>query len=337
MKNILVAVLALVAAGSLGYSVYLHQRGGAAEGPVADPLAARGDAQREAELRDRIRSLEFENSTLRNQLADARDGGLADAAPVEGGPPAGMPGREGGRGGPPGEWRERAQQFFLNALRNDPDMALLARLDRQREVDQRFSDFFRMARLTPEQTEEVRALLTTRELARRTAPLAAREAGVDPDDPAAMQAFLSQTMDPINTALQQELGAAGWQQLQSYETTLPHRDTVNQLAQRLSYSGAPLADTQRESLAQVLATAPVVPNRPSRRAPVEEWNAYFQQVSAANAATVAQARSVLNTQQAEAFAAQRAEELQRQQLRVTVAQNMRAAREAMAGGPPPGN
>src|SRR5258708_19119689 len=69
--------------------------------------------------------------------------------------------------------------------------------------------------------------------------------------------LVQDTQTEIDNTIRSTLGDAGFTQYQNYESTLPQRNVVGQLEQRLSYSSTPLTDTQSEQLVQILAqTAP---------------------------------------------------------------------------------
>ena len=50
----------------------------------------------------------------------------------------------------------------------------------------------------------------------------------------------------MNNNLKAVLGDAGFNQMQNYEQTMPQRNVVNQLQQRLSYTDTPLSQAQAD-------------------------------------------------------------------------------------------
>jgi hypothetical protein len=70
---------------------------------------------------------------------------------------------------------------------------------------------------------------------------------------------VAQSNAEIDQQIQSTLGPDGFAQFQSYEQTLPERNTVNQIQQSLSYTSTPLTDQQAQELLQYL-----VDNNPSQ-------------------------------------------------------------------------
>lgn len=338
MKRLIIpGFLALVAASSLAVAWQQHQALLALRDRPAINLSSTTPASYAvSDLEDRLRQLQIENDRLRQDIAErppAIEEIAADAMDA-GGAADGPPGwtSRGGQGGR-NAFRERAQEFF-SRMASDPAATQLMHLEARRGVDQRYADFLAGLRLPPDQLEAVRSLLASRETARRSLPVSARQAGIDTDDATAMEAFRTQTLQPIDDALRQSLGS-NYSQLQAYEQAIPYQGQINNLNTRLTMTGQPLQDYQRGQLASVLAANPT-PSAPRRSAPEADWQAYFQGVEQANAQLVNSARSVLSPQQVQALTDIRREELQRQQLRYQVGINIRNMRQQAAGGPPGG-
>jgi hypothetical protein len=101
----------------------------------------------------------------------------------------------------------------------------------------------------------VKSLLADRQTTMLARQLAAREQGIDPrTDRAGFQQLMANAQNEINSGLKAVLGEAGFNQLQNYEQTMPQRNIVNQLQQRLKLHRHPLSQAQADQLVQVLAS-----------------------------------------------------------------------------------
>jgi hypothetical protein len=162
----------------------------------------------------------------------------------------------------------------MNALRDlatKPEVQALMRVQQQAAVDARYAALFRNLNLPPEQLNKLKSLLADRQSSLQDVALAARDQGIDPrSDPAAFRKLVTDTQNEINGNIRSLLGDGGFTQLQTYEQTLPQRNVVSELQQRLSYSDNPLTPTQADQLVQILAANapqrtnpnPADPNRP---------------------------------------------------------------------------
>jgi hypothetical protein len=85
----------------------------------------------------------------------------------------------------------------------------------------------------------------------RDVMMTARSQGIT--DRSEINQLVKDTQTEVDTQIQNTLGAAGYEEYQQYEKTLPQRNVVNQLSQSLSYTSTPLNDSQTQQLIQVLA------------------------------------------------------------------------------------
>lgn len=260
LKNLALLVLALT---SVGGAILAWQQYQELVGLRASAL----NADERASLQKRIWDLERYNKELNDQLAALRDetGDESHPAVADGGGPrangnfGGDRGQFRGRGGPGGN----PQQMF-NAMRDlmaKPEVQALLSVQQKAAIDARYASLFKSMNLSPEQAEKVKSLLADRQTTMLDVMAAARDQGIDPrTDRAGFQQMIANAQGEINNSLKAVLGEAGFSQLQNYEQTMPQRNVVNQLQQRLSYTDTPLSQTQADQLVQVLAN-----NTPAQR------------------------------------------------------------------------
>jgi hypothetical protein len=95
---------------------------------------------------------------------------------------------------------------------------------------------------------------------------AARDQGIDPrQDRETFNKMISEARTSVNDTIRSVIGDAGYNQLTNYDQTMPQRNLVGVLQQRLSYT-EPLSPTQADQLVQVLAAnAPPTSSESTRR------------------------------------------------------------------------
>ncbi len=251
-KTLVILVLALTTVGGaiLAWQQYSE---------LVELRAAAMNKDERAALQKRVWDLERFNKELNDQLTAMREGdGSADPAM------AGGPGGPGANPGPRGNFRGRGNnnnnnpQQIANALRDvmsKPEVQALLSVQQKAAIDARYASMFKSMNLSPEQADKVKGLLADRATTMQDVMNAARDQGINPrNDPQGYQKLLADAQTDINNGLKAVLGDGGFNQLQNYEQTMPQRNVVNQLQQRLSYSDTPLTQTQADQLVQVLAT-----------------------------------------------------------------------------------
>ncbi len=207
------------------------------------------DVERDA-LQRRVLAAEKHQHELEDELAALRakneEKALADG---EGGPTDSNSAQQNaGRRGQNGRFAN------MQALMNDPKFTKLMALQQKGQLDSRYAALFKQLGLSPAQVDAFKNLLLQKQNAARDVLTAARDQGLDPrTDRAAINQLIAQSNAEADSQIQSTLGAAAYQQYQTFEQTLPQRNTVNQLQQSLSYTGTPLQDTQAEQLVQLLA------------------------------------------------------------------------------------
>ncbi len=143
----------------------------------------------------------------------------------------------------------------FRAMLDDPKIVQLMSNQNKQALDSRYAALFKNlvqgANLSPMQLDTLKNLLVEKQSTMRDVMLSARNQGVT--DRGEINQLIKTTQAEIDAQIQNTLGPAGYQQYQQYEKTLPQRALVNQLAQSLSYTSAPLNDSQTQQLIQALA------------------------------------------------------------------------------------
>ena len=211
--------------------------------------------QARAALEKRIRELEKQNRELAAQPPPA----VAEPEPMvaagedargEGAPPPPSGGTPGGRfGGRPDFGR-------FAAMLNDPEVRRLMTVQQKAALDNRYSSLFKAMNLSPQDLDKFKNLLVEKQSTIADVIGAARKEGLDPrTNRDEIRQLVQNAQAEVDTSIRSTLGDAAYDQYKSFETTQPQRNTVNQLAQRLSYSSTPLGDTQSEQLVSILAVS----------------------------------------------------------------------------------
>lgn len=263
-----------------------------------------------------LQKLNAELAARLNRGARAASGTAADG-------PGGLP-LPGDESGPRGRGRWDGGRF-ATAL-NSPEALRLMSLQQKASLDNRYASLFKQLNLSPADLDKFKSLLVEKQSAVMDVMAAARAQGLDPrDNRDQIQALVQSTQADVDNSIRAQLGDAAYAQYQGYEATLPQRNVVDQLNQRLSYSATPLSDTQSSQLVQILSdtAAPTSGNAENNLARAFGLNGPGGGARITDAA-VAQAQTVLNPQQVTALQSLQAEQQASAQLR----QLMRSA----AGG-----
>jgi len=242
-KHLLIGVLALAVLGLSALAWSQFQELVRVRGELLDGDAAGLKRRLDAALKS-IKSLQNQIAGLRAHRGGAADeGGSGDLA----GGPEGADGPRGGRG-------RGAPWDRLAALTSNPEFQRLAGIQLRAQVDRTYGPLFKSLNLSPQQLQQFQSLLAEKQQALGDVLAAARAQGVTPQsDPAALKQMIVQAQNQVDTSIQQTLGDAGFQQYQQYQQTLPERNTVNAVAQQLSYTQTPLTDDQTNQLVALLA------------------------------------------------------------------------------------
>lgn len=210
-----------------------------------------------SDLQKRIWDLEKSNRELRDQLAVQRDAELDPlmAASDQGERPGRERGGRGERGRPGREPNIQQQANAIRELMSKPEVQAMVSLQQKTAIESRYAALFRNLNLTPEQSAKLTSLLADRAVTLQDVMTAAREQGISPrENPQAFQKLIADVQNDLNNSIKTVIGEQGLTQLTNYEQTLPQRNLVNDLQQRLSYTNTPLTAMQAEQLVQILAT-----------------------------------------------------------------------------------
>jgi hypothetical protein len=239
-QNYLIGLLSVTTIAGAVFAWQQHEKLLSAEAANEQAIAKLNSdwQKRIALLEQRSRDLESALASSRRRAEEARNTELAD----------GRNNRRSWRGGPEGRMGD-----FL-AMMDDPKFAKLVAAEQRGQLDNRYAALFKNLKLSPEQLQKFKDLLVEKQDSMRDVMQAARAQGLDPrSDRSAFQQLVSQTNSEIDANIASALGADGYQQYQQYEQTLPERNLVGQLDQRLSYSSTPLTQDQQDQLVQLLS------------------------------------------------------------------------------------
>jgi hypothetical protein len=218
-----------------------------------------------ADLNKRVWDLEKANRELQDRLAAARGDNpdeferlLAEATADQFDSDAERPGRGGRRGG------SFPQMGAMRDLMNKPEIQAMVSAQQKARIDRNYAALFRNLNLSSEQSEKLKTLLAERQTTGQDIIAAAHAEGINPrDNPEAIRKLFTDARNQIDDAIKSVIGDTGFAQLQNFEQTMPQRNLVNDLQQRLSYSDTPLSAAQADQLVQILATnAPPIASTP---------------------------------------------------------------------------
>lgn len=150
----------------------------------------------------------------------------------------------------------------LVKLMENPEFVSALTLQRHSMLDARFGELFRRMNLEGDELAQFKRLLAEKEnvaLEVVTVSETAQEGALAPET---LRAGIHAAQSQIEQAIHSSLGSDRYAIYRDYERTLPHRATVAQLEQRLSYTRTPLTAAQAEAVVRILAanTPPVAEN-----------------------------------------------------------------------------
>ena len=253
-------VILLLAATTLGGAILAWRQ----YRELAELRAAGLNRAERADLQKRVWDLEKQNRELQGRVGSRREGAEGESAAAEGERPRG--GRGGdrsveSRGRGPGEMQ---QANALRELMSKPEVQAMLNLQQKAAIEGRYAALFKNLNLSSDQVEKLKALLAERSTTTQDVLSVAREQGINPrENPDAFQKLIADAQNEINRGIKSVIGEQGFAQLTTYEQTLPQRNLVNELQQRLSYTNTPLTATQAEQLVHILAA-----NQPPRQSNV---------------------------------------------------------------------
>lgn len=229
-----------------------------------------------------------------------------------------------------GPRRGSMRSFFDN-----PEAQKLVAMQQRAALDGHYATLFKKLALTPAQLAQFKNLLVEKQSALIDVAGAARAQGLNPrTDRDEFRQLVTQAQAEIDTNIRSVLGDDGFADYQQYQKTLPQRTSVDQFAQRLSYTSTPLTDAQSDQLVQILAdTAPAgsATGLSARGNMLASIGANMGGAPISNDAIV-RAQGVLSPDQLTALQAYQQEQVQQQQLMRSLRQ---PSRRPGAGTPPP--
>ena len=226
------ALIALHALTTIGGAVLSWQQ----YAELVELRAAAMNKDERADLQKRAWDLEKLNKQLRDQLAAQRPAGDTAEALLAAASGEAPPDRRdrGGRGGP-GPTNPLQQFAALRDLMAKPEVQALLSVQQKAAVEARYAALFKNLNLTPEQADKLKTVLAERQTTLQDVMSAALDQGLDPRrDREAYQKLLEGARADVNASIKAVIGDSGFAQFENYETTMPQRNIVNQLQQRLS-------------------------------------------------------------------------------------------------------
>lgn len=240
-------------------------------GELVELRASAMNRDERADLQKRVWDLEKANRELQDQLAAHRDPTDMDGllAAAEDASTSSSPARERGGRGERGDSRGRGsnssglqQATAIRELMSKPEVQAMVSLQQKAAIEARYAPLFKNLNLPVAQIEALKTLLADRSTTMQDVMSAAGEQGINPrENPEAFRKVVADAQSQINNGIKSVIGEQGFAQLSTYEQTLPQRNVVNELQQRLSYTSTPLTAAQAEQMVQILAT-----NSPQRQA-----------------------------------------------------------------------
>lgn len=143
----------------------------------------------------------------------------------------------------------------ISTLMQDP-LFIRALMSHQRTLlDKRFAELFRNLNLTPQELERIRSLLIEKQNSALDVLMLSRGDINLSVESSEVNAAAEMARTEVDAAIELTLGPERYMTFKRYEETLPQRATVEQLAQRLSYSESPLRSEQAEALVDLMVKA----------------------------------------------------------------------------------
>ncbi len=231
----------------------------------------------------------------------------------------------------------------MRAMMESPQAQKFMAMQQKAGLDGRYAALFRKLNLSPADLDKFKDLLVERQTSAMDVMAAARNQGLDMRaNSQEIAQLIHDAQSEVDISIQGVLGDTGYQSYQNYEQTLPMRNTVSQLEQRLSYTSTPLSSDQADQLARILTdTNPKQANDP-RTAIAGAFSmgtagpvAFFGGGTSINDDTIARAQGVLSTDQMDALKKMQQEQIARAQLSQEMRLNRAGAVPGASGGPIP--
>ena len=142
----------------------------------------------------------------------------------------------------------------LVRLMENPEFVQALSLQRHAMLDARFGELFRRLNLPGEELTAFKRLLAEKENVALDVVTVSESSPENSLSPELLRASIRAAQGQIEQAIHSSLGSDRYSVYREYERTLPHRATVAQLEQRLSYTNVPLTPTQAEAVVRIMAS-----------------------------------------------------------------------------------
>ena len=252
MNRLLLIVLAVLVLSSAGFGLLQLDKV-----QKLTETAAAWDSERAA-LQKRIWDLQKRNGELERRRTAVAAG---PTLPFEDGL-NGEGSRDAIGGAPAPVIRARNEGGRFGAMLANPEMQKLMAIQQKSGLDGHYSSLFKQLQLAPADLEKFKDLLVQKQSTVMDVMAAARAEGLTGRESRdQIRDLVQNAQAEVDSSIRSTLGDAAYAQYQNYEATQPQRNLVSQLEQRLSYSSAPLTDSQSQQLVQILAeTSPIKEN-----------------------------------------------------------------------------
>lgn len=159
--------------------------------------------------------------------------------------------------GPPMEaFRGGDGRARFMAMMDNPEIQKLMGIQQKAALDAHYAGLFRSLNLSPADLEKFKNLLVEKQTSVLDARNAARAQGLTgPENRDALRQVIANAQTEVDNTIRSALGEATFAQYQSFEQTVPERNLVAQLQQRLSYSTSPLTEAQSNQVVALLTIA----------------------------------------------------------------------------------
>lgn len=211
---------------------------------------------------EEIEALKTERAAMHRRIADLENARKTAPASSEVQEADGRENKRTGRSGPAAEipvgpteiWRGGGGPGRFFSMMEKPEVQRLLGIQQKAALDSRFASLFQSLNLSPADLDKFKNLLVEKQTASMDAVAAARAQGLTgPENRDAVHEAIVNAQAEVDNSIRSTLGDAAFAQYQTYEQTLPERNVVTQLQQRLSYSSSPLTDAQSDQIIALLA------------------------------------------------------------------------------------
>lgn len=245
-KNFAIGALACVAAG-LGFLLWLDQQ---EIQLLHAQIAAENANRKHAGGKKGSHNDDAADSTMAAE-EDTTDPG----APADGKKHGGKKG-ENADGTQRVKPKDREGWRAYSTMVGNANFEALSKAQTNAQVGRTYALLFKSLNLAPDAQSRLQDLLTQRQQAITDAVVSARENGLKSKTaPEEFGQATTQAAAPFDAQLHQLLGDSAFGQLNQYQESIPQRNLVGQLQQRLATTNTPLSDDDATKLVQLLTAA----------------------------------------------------------------------------------